>query len=85
MNATQLLKKDHTTVKALFKEFEKAGDRAYQKKQGLFAEIKGELEVHMKVEEEIFYPAVKRSPSEELKEAVSKLIWIRKIGHRDSV
>ena len=54
METTALLKKDHATVKALFKQFEAAGDRAGQKKQRLFDEIKTELDVHAAIEEEIF-------------------------------
>ena len=46
MNATHLLKKDHATVKELFIQFEKAGDRAYQKKQTIFEKIHRELETH---------------------------------------
>jgi hemerythrin superfamily protein len=56
--ATQLLRGDHATVKQLFRRFEKAGDRALETKQRLFSEIEHALEIHAKIEEEIFYPAV---------------------------
>jgi hemerythrin superfamily protein len=56
-DATAMLMSDHKAVKALFKEFEKAESK--QKKAELVAQICAELEVHMQIEEEIFYPAVK--------------------------
>lgn len=56
--ATQVLRGDHAAVKQLFRRFEKAGDRAFETKQRLFSEIDHELEIHAKVEEEVFYPAV---------------------------
>jgi hemerythrin superfamily protein len=56
-DATAMLMSDHKEVKALFKEFEKADSK--QKKAELVGKICAELEVHMQIEEEIFYPAVK--------------------------
>ncbi len=70
MNALQLLKKDHATVKEFFTQFGQAGDRAYQKKQGIFEKIHCELEAHAAVEEEVLYPAVKQIRSEEVKDLV---------------
>lgn len=61
MTATQLLKKDHATVKQLFARFEKQGERAQETKQTIFSEIQRELETHSTIEEEIFYPAVRES------------------------
>lgn len=58
MKATELLKKDHETVKKLFSEFEKVSDKS-QKRSSLAEEICEELRVHAAIEEEIFYPAVK--------------------------
>ena len=70
MDATTLLTKDHDTVKALFKQFEDAGDTAYKTKQTIFETIKSELLIHMDIEESIFYPTVKAQPSEELKDQI---------------
>jgi len=50
-----LLKKDHEDVKKLFKEIE-----AEEEPKAIFKQIKGALEVHAAIEEEIFYPAVKK-------------------------
>jgi hypothetical protein len=44
-NAIDLLKADHTHVKALFQQYDAAGKRAYQKKQGIAEEVFTELEV----------------------------------------
>jgi hemerythrin superfamily protein len=60
MDATKLLEQDHKEVEGLFKKFEKAGDRAYKTKQELADKIIEELTIHAEIEEEIFYPAVKR-------------------------
>jgi hemerythrin superfamily protein len=59
MNVLKILKKDHSTVQALFDKFDRAGKSAYEKKSELFAQIRRELQVHSRAEEEIFYPALK--------------------------
>jgi hemerythrin superfamily protein len=60
MRATQLLKADHAKVKKLFRQFERTTDRAVKTRQRLVDRIATELDVHAKIEEEIFYPAVQR-------------------------
>jgi hemerythrin superfamily protein len=72
MNAIELLKKDHQKVAGLFKKYEGAGDDASSEKEELFRMIKRELDVHARIEEEIFYPAAKQVPSEEAKELVAE-------------
>jgi len=72
MNAIELLKKDHQKVAGLFKKYEGAGDDASSEKEELFRMIKRELDVHARIEEEIFYPAAKQAPSEEAKELVAE-------------
>lgn len=66
MKATTLLKEDHAAVKRLFRAYEKAekADNNAEKKK-LFDQIAMELDIHMKVEEEIFYPAMKREGDED--------------------
>lgn len=59
MEATALLTADHKAVSDLFAEYEKATSAA--KKKQLVTEICTELTVHAQVEEEIFYPAVKKA------------------------
>jgi len=65
MNALDLLKEDHHTVKELF---ERADATEGKEKRNLFKEIKNELETHSRVEETVFYPAMQEH--EELKEMV---------------
>jgi hemerythrin superfamily protein len=63
-DALQMLKDDHRRVEALFERFERA--RSGQK-EGLANTICEELKVHAKLEEEIFYPAVRDAiPDEDL-------------------
>jgi hemerythrin superfamily protein len=60
MKATRLLKNDHSAVKKLFAEFARTTARAPKRRQQLVDEIAKELEIHSTIEEEIFYPAVRR-------------------------
>jgi hemerythrin superfamily protein len=65
-NAIKLLTDDHKKVKKLFKEYEKlkeAGD--IEGKKAVAREICGELTVHAKVEEELFYPAAREAISDD--------------------
>ena len=72
MNAIELLKKDHQKVAGLFKQYESAGEDASSKKEELFRRIKRELDIHARIEEEIFYPAAKQVPVEEARELVAE-------------
>jgi hypothetical protein len=65
MDALELLKKDHQTVKDLFKKAEEADGKAQKQ---IFEQIKTELETHTRIEETIFYPTV--AEHEELKDLV---------------
>jgi hemerythrin superfamily protein len=58
-DATELLIADHEKAKALFEAFKNADSSS--KKAQLVAQICKELEVHMQIEEEIFYPAVRKA------------------------
>jgi hemerythrin superfamily protein len=62
LKATQLLKKDHATVKRLFARLHQTSVRAQKARQGLVERIATELEVHAQIEEEIFYPAMRAVP-----------------------
>ena len=66
MDALELLKTDHKTVKDLFKKVEASKNDKQQKQ--LFEEIKMELETHTHIEETVFYPAVAKY--DELKDMV---------------
>ena len=66
-DAVKLLTDDHKKVKKLFKDFEKLtdGNGSTKEKSAIVQEICMELTVHAKVEEEIFYPAVRESIDDE--------------------
>ena len=57
MDAITLLKNDHKTVEKLFKQFEKAGERATTTKRNIVDKIVEELSVHAVIEEQVFYTA----------------------------
>jgi hemerythrin superfamily protein len=59
VKATDLLKKDHESVKKMFADFEKMADKAQQKRSLLAQEICETLRVHAAIEEALFYPAVR--------------------------
>ena len=61
MDAITLLKNDHKTVEGLFKKFEKAGDDAHKTKRDIVDKIIEELSIHAAIEEQVFYPAVRRA------------------------
>jgi hemerythrin superfamily protein len=62
--ALVLLKKDHDTVKDLFDSFEKATSRPAKVK--IVTQSLSELKVHAAIEEEIFYPAVRKSVGKDI-------------------
>ena len=67
VDAITLLTDDHKKVKKLFKDFEKLKeeDGSAKAKAALVKEICTELSVHARVEEEIFYPAVREAIDDE--------------------
>ena len=64
MDAITLLKDDHKTVERLFKQFEKAGDRAFVEKRRIVDQIIEALSVHASIEEQYFYPATRATVPE---------------------
>jgi iron-sulfur cluster repair protein YtfE (RIC family) len=58
MNAFTLLKTDHERVAGILKTIEGTTERAIKGREELFTRLKGELDLHAKIEEEIFYPAL---------------------------
>jgi hemerythrin superfamily protein len=59
-DAIVLLRNDHKTVEKLFKQFEKLGDNALKTKRDVVDRIVEELSVHAAIEEQHFYPTVRR-------------------------
>jgi hemerythrin superfamily protein len=59
MNALNILKKDHSTVRSLFNKYSRAGKASHEKKLEIFEQMRRELQIHTRAEQEIFYPAIK--------------------------
>src|SRR4029450_5425922 len=59
-DALALIKSDHATVKDLFRRYKGLGDGALKSKTQTMERIVTELSVHAAVEEQVFYPDVKR-------------------------
>jgi hemerythrin-like domain-containing protein len=58
-DAIVLLKNDHKEIRKAFREFEKAGEKAYAKKGKLVNRIIELLTVHTYIENEVMYPRVR--------------------------
>lgn len=69
-DAIAVLKADHKNVKELFEKYESLGDSAVTTKQETAQQICHELTVHAAIEEEIFYPRVRRAGAEEKDEVL---------------
>ena len=59
-DAIVLLKQDHKDIRALFREFETAGERATKRKERLVERILEALTVHTYIENECMYPEVRK-------------------------
>ena len=62
MDALSLLRRDHREIRKLLAEIEPTTDRAVRTRSRLFGELKTKLTAHEKIEEEIFYPALRDHP-----------------------
>ena len=62
-SATQLIRRDHKKVEGLFDKFEQTKTDGAKKR--IVDQAIRELEIHAKLEEEIFYPAVRKQIGEE--------------------
>jgi hemerythrin-like domain-containing protein len=60
MDAVTLLKDDHDKVKKILNDLDSTTERGVKTREELFAKVRQELEVHESIEEEIFYPALRR-------------------------
>jgi hemerythrin superfamily protein len=68
-----LLTEDHDTVRKLFEEFRTASETEdEQRERQLQEQIFEELQTHTRIEEDIFYPAVKALDVDELTETVDE-------------
>lgn len=69
MDATAFLRNGHGSVRRLFARLDEARFDARYKRL-VFRSIKGELEAHARVEEEVFYPALMRLRSSPTRQSV---------------
>ncbi|HEY8491318.1 MAG TPA: hemerythrin domain-containing protein [Dehalococcoidia bacterium] len=70
MNALDVLKQDHDKVKDLFRQYEQTEDP--QQRGRIARQVFQELEIHTKIEEEIFYPALREQGDTHDKEMVAE-------------
>jgi hemerythrin-like domain-containing protein len=61
MNAFELMKQDHQKVSGIFEKLEPTTERGVKTREELFAQLKQELDIHARIEETIFYPAIKEA------------------------
>ena len=74
MDATTLLAEDHDAVREIFADLGKLGPAEADERKGLLQELRRELEVHARMEEEVFYPALRRLPDENAKDLVEEAL-----------
>ena len=65
LNAIQLLEEDHKYVQKAFKTFEDMDHEDHEAVKNLVTQVCEALEVHTKVEEELFYPPVRKAINDE--------------------
>src|SRR5499426_3486895 len=70
MNATDVLKRQHREVEALFKKIEKTDEGS--ERRALLDQISQKLETHTMIEEEIFYPAIRELDTKKAEEMVDE-------------
>lgn len=59
MDAISLLKDDHKAMKKLMDDIDGTTERGIKTREELLAKMKTELTIHERIEEEIFYPAMR--------------------------
>jgi hemerythrin superfamily protein len=79
MNVLRILKKDHSAIKSLCNRFTRTGKSSHEKRIELFEQIRREIQIHSRAEEEIFYPAIKALNGTESRRLVSEALK----EHRD--
>ena len=79
--ALRLLKEDHSLVSGFFDQLEALKDDAASTEtcEGLFAQLKYELETHATVEERLFYPILKEYDAPLLQEAYSEHAEVKRM------
>jgi hemerythrin-like domain-containing protein len=61
MNAFTLLKADHKKVAGILEKLDSTTERGVKTREELITQLKTELDVHTRIEETIFYPALEEA------------------------
>ncbi len=61
MNVFTLLKADHKKVAGILEKLDSTTERGVKTREELFTQLKTELDVHARIEETIFYPALEKA------------------------
>ncbi|HLN99922.1 MAG TPA: hemerythrin domain-containing protein [Pyrinomonadaceae bacterium] len=61
MNVFALLKADHKKVAGIMEKLDSTTERGVKTREELFTQLKTELDVHARIEETIFYPALEEA------------------------
>ena len=78
MDAITMLKRQHREVSELFERFHKA--RTGKQKQDIFEKIADALAIHAAIEEQHFYPSVKKKATEDiLRESVEEHLQMKRV------
>ena len=64
-DAIQVLEEDHVKVEKAFEQFEKLGEEDTEQKQQIVSMVLSDLKVHTVIEEELFYPQLLESLSDD--------------------
>jgi hemerythrin-like domain-containing protein len=64
-NPSEIIKQDHRKVEELFKEYEDAGERAFETRAKIVESIIRELRLHSEMEEILLYPRAEEALSKE--------------------
>ena len=72
MKATDVLKKQHREVRALFKQLDRTEDPTERRR--LLDDVTDALKSHSELEEEIFYPALRESGAKKAEELVLRAL-----------
>jgi hemerythrin superfamily protein len=74
MNVLKILRNDHSNVRDLIGRFGRAGKSSHDKRGEIFEQLRRQLQIHSRAEEEIFYPAIKALNGVESQKLVSEAL-----------
>lgn len=81
-NPSEIIKQDHRKVEELFKEYEDAGERAFETKAKIVESIIRELRLHSEMEEILLYPRAEEALSKEDGKMVEEALAEHEVARR---